>query len=168
MFIPPPPPHRSITQAILKRLLPALRAFNPSLIMLSAGFDAAKGDVGNCKQLGGRSSSAKGGLDLNPDDYLWTTEKVLLQGCWKKLSIGEKGGILPLSRCRWRCLVLLLVVFGVVLRLLVLEEVVNVAKKGAFLHLSRRHWRYLRLLLAVFGVVVRVLGVGVNVVVCCR
>lgn len=46
--------------------------------MLSAGFDAAKGDVGNCKQ-GRRGSS--GGLDLTSEDYLWTTEKVC---SWKK------------------------------------------------------------------------------------
>ena len=36
-------------QAIQIRLLPALRAFNPDLILISAGFDAAKGDVGNAR-----------------------------------------------------------------------------------------------------------------------
>eukprot|EP00752_Nemacystus_decipiens_P014825 g13198.t1 len=61
-------------EAIVRRLLPALRAFNPSLIMLSAGFDAAKGDVGNCKQ--GVRSTFKEGIDLTADDYLWTTEKI--------------------------------------------------------------------------------------------
>ena len=29
------------------RILPAVRAFNPDLILLSAGFDAGKNDVGN-------------------------------------------------------------------------------------------------------------------------
>ena len=71
----------------MRRLLPALRAFNPSLIMLSAGFDAAKGDVGNCKT--GARSSFKEGIDLTADDYLWTTEKVIfffffvLFGLWR-------------------------------------------------------------------------------------
>jgi acetoin utilization deacetylase AcuC-like enzyme len=32
-------------EASWNRLLPALRAFNPDLILISAGFDAAKGDV---------------------------------------------------------------------------------------------------------------------------
>jgi acetoin utilization deacetylase AcuC-like enzyme len=55
-------------------LLPALRAFNPDLILLSIGFDAAIGDVGNAKHcLGG---DVQMGLNLNPDDYSWTTRKV--------------------------------------------------------------------------------------------
>ena len=33
-------------QGIEQRLIPSLRAFNPSLILLSSGFDAAAGDVG--------------------------------------------------------------------------------------------------------------------------
>jgi acetoin utilization deacetylase AcuC-like enzyme len=31
------------------RLLPTLRAFNPDLIFVSAGFDAGKNDIGNSK-----------------------------------------------------------------------------------------------------------------------
>ncbi len=56
--------------AITSRLLPSLRAFNPDLILLSTGFDAAKGDVGNTKQ--GKST----GLDLLPEDFSWVTERI--------------------------------------------------------------------------------------------
>lgn len=61
-------------QAIQSRLLPALRAFNPDLIIVSAGFDAAKGDVGNARHERGRERM---GLDLEPEDYAWTTRKIL-------------------------------------------------------------------------------------------
>lgn len=61
-------------QAIQSRLLPALRAFNPDLILISAGFDAAKGDVGNARHERGRE---RPGLDLEPEDYAWTTRKIL-------------------------------------------------------------------------------------------
>lgn len=60
--------------AIQDRLLPALRAFNPDLIILSTGLDAAKGDVGNARHyVGGKESM---GLDLEPHDYAWATRKV--------------------------------------------------------------------------------------------
>jgi acetoin utilization deacetylase AcuC-like enzyme len=62
-------------KAIQDRLLPALRAFNPDLILISAGFDACKGDVGNAKhEFGGKTRM---GLDLEPEDYAWTTRKIL-------------------------------------------------------------------------------------------
>lgn len=61
-------------QAIQTRLLPALRAFNPDLILISAGFDACKGDVGNARHERG---GEKMGLDLEPEDYAWTTRKIL-------------------------------------------------------------------------------------------
>lgn len=62
-------------EAIQNRLLPALRAFNPDLILISAGFDACKGDVGNARhERGGRE---RVGLDLEPEDYAWTTRKIL-------------------------------------------------------------------------------------------
>lgn len=61
-------------QAIQDRLLPSLRAFNPDLILISAGFDAAKGDVGNARHERGRE---RVGLDLEPEDYAWTTRKIL-------------------------------------------------------------------------------------------
>jgi acetoin utilization deacetylase AcuC-like enzyme len=61
--------------AIRNRLLPALRAFNPDLILISAGFDALKYDVGNARHEGiGRE---KMGLDLEPEDYAWTTRKIV-------------------------------------------------------------------------------------------
>lgn len=44
-------------RAIQDRLLPALRAFDPDLILLSLGLDAAKGDVGNARHyLGGKEA----------------------------------------------------------------------------------------------------------------
>ena len=61
-------------RAVQNRLLPALRAFNPDLILISAGFDAAKGDVGNARHYAG--GKERMGLDLEPDDYAWTTRKV--------------------------------------------------------------------------------------------
>ena len=53
------------------RLLPALRAFSPDLILISAGFDAGKNDIG-CSNASGRS-----GCDLQPSDYEWATDQVL-------------------------------------------------------------------------------------------
>ena len=62
-------------RAIQNRLLPALRAFNPDLILISAGFDACRGDVGNAKHEFG--AKEKMGIDLEPEDYAWTTRKVM-------------------------------------------------------------------------------------------
>jgi len=61
-------------RAIQHRLLPALRAFNPDLIIMSTGFDAARGDVGNARHYTGGTEAI--GLDLEPEDYAWTTRKV--------------------------------------------------------------------------------------------
>lgn len=61
-------------QAIQNRLLPALRAFNPDLILVSAGFDAARADVGNARH---ERTGERMGLDLEPEDYAWTTRKIL-------------------------------------------------------------------------------------------
>lgn len=61
-------------RAIQDRLLPGLRAFNPDLIIISMGLDAAKGDVGNARHyIGGKEAM---GLDLEPQDYAWATRKV--------------------------------------------------------------------------------------------
>ena len=65
---------KAYRRSIEHRLLPALRAFNPDLIIISAGFDAVKGDVGNAKHMAG--GKEKMGLDLEPEDYAWTTQKV--------------------------------------------------------------------------------------------
>ncbi|CAM9355325.1 unnamed protein product, partial [Chrysoparadoxa australica] len=59
-------------EAVGQRLIPALRAFNPSLILLSSGFDAADADVGNAKH----DKHSHKGADLMPEDYAWITEKV--------------------------------------------------------------------------------------------
>mmetsp|Transcript_21228 Transcript_21228/g.46056 ORF Transcript_21228/g.46056 Transcript_21228/m.46056 type:complete len:1444 (+) Transcript_21228:445-4776(+) len=61
-------------RAIQHRLLPALRAFNPDLIILSTGFDAARGDVGNARHYVNGTEAM--GLDLEPEDYAWSARKV--------------------------------------------------------------------------------------------
>lgn len=61
-------------RAIQHRLLPALRAFNPDLIILSTGFDAAGGDVGNARHYTNGTQAV--GLDLEPRDFAWTARKV--------------------------------------------------------------------------------------------
>lgn len=43
----------AVRQAVESRMLPALRAFNPDLIMISAGFDAGNGDLGCARFDGG-------------------------------------------------------------------------------------------------------------------
>lgn len=63
-------------QAISQRLIPALRAFSPDLILLSTGFDAAEGDVGNVKNEVPAGGIAKG-MDLRPIDFEWTTTELL-------------------------------------------------------------------------------------------
>lgn len=77
----PHPPHYLIgvgrlayRRAIQHRLLPALRAFNPDLIIMSTGFDAARGDVGNARHFVNGTQAM--GLDLEPEDYAWTSRKV--------------------------------------------------------------------------------------------
>lgn len=61
---------RGFRQAIMGRLLPALRAFNPELVLLSSGFDGGQSDVGN----GGVGDSV--GLDLTAEDFLWVTKEI--------------------------------------------------------------------------------------------
>jgi SHAQKYF class myb-like DNA-binding protein len=60
-------------QVITQKLIPALRAYNPELILLSSGFDGSENDVGNCNHSVGRSSC---GLDLRPSDYFWVVSKI--------------------------------------------------------------------------------------------
>ncbi|KAG5177699.1 hypothetical protein JKP88DRAFT_170043 [Tribonema minus] len=59
-------------EAIMARLLPTLRAFNPQLILMSSGFDAVEGDVGNARHARGKCA----GTDLTPADYAWITERI--------------------------------------------------------------------------------------------
>ena len=62
-----------VRRAITQRLIPALRAFGPDLILISAGFDACSGDVGNTKSDG----KASQGMNLTPEDYAFITSQVL-------------------------------------------------------------------------------------------
>lgn len=62
-------------QAILQRLVPSLRAFNPDLILLSSGFDAANGDVGNCRNYPGLPCQK--GMDLSPEDFGWAVAEIM-------------------------------------------------------------------------------------------
>jgi len=71
---PPQSGRIAYRQAIQSRLLPSLRAFNPDLIIISSGFDASKGDVGNARH---ERVGERMGLDLEPEDYAWTTRKIL-------------------------------------------------------------------------------------------
>lgn len=64
-------------RAIQQRLIPALRAFNPDLIIISIGFDASKDDVGNARHYSGGKESV--GMNLEPEDYAWTTSRVSLE-----------------------------------------------------------------------------------------
>lgn len=59
--------------AINQKLLPALRAFRPDLILVSAGFDGSKNDVGNSRhaQRGGQ-----GGMDLISADFEWVASRL--------------------------------------------------------------------------------------------
>ena len=93
------PGRNAYRQAITSRLLPSLRAFNPSLILISAGFDASSGDVGNARH---EKDRERMGMDLSPEDYAWTTRQILqiadicCQG--RVVSILEGGyGRTPLS-----------------------------------------------------------------------
>lgn len=86
-----PPPmlvgREAYRQAISQRLLPSLRAFNPDLILLSTGFDAAQGDLGNVRYFTPSTGSGTGnanahpvrerGMDLMPADFEWVTTEVL-------------------------------------------------------------------------------------------
>ena len=62
---------------VRNRLIPALRAFNPDLILISAGFDAGHKDLGNARFDG----VWKHGTNLKPDDFKWMTERVKVGSC---------------------------------------------------------------------------------------
>ena len=55
------------------RIIPALRAFNPDLIFISAGFDATKNDVGNARHY----PKFCCGMNLEPADFVEVTQSVL-------------------------------------------------------------------------------------------
>lgn len=80
-------------QAFASRVLPALRACGPDLILLSAGFDGGKRDVGNSRLLCGERYCQ--GLDLEPSDFSWLTEQLLAvanQTCGGRLVSVLEGG----------------------------------------------------------------------------
>lgn len=58
---------------ISNKLIPALDEFKPDIIFISAGFDAAKNDIGCGKTTNGKYCS---GIDLNADDYRWATQQL--------------------------------------------------------------------------------------------
>ena len=63
-------------------LLPKLESFNPDLVMISAGFD-------------GHSNDPLAQLNLNEDDYIWATEKIMdvaARCCDSKLVSTLEGG----------------------------------------------------------------------------
>ena len=55
--------------AVVEKLVPSLEAFGPDLLIISAGFDGAKGDDGNAQD-------DVGGLDLSDEDFRWVTQKL--------------------------------------------------------------------------------------------
>ena len=61
--------------AISQRLIPSLRAFNPTLILLSTGFDASAGDVGN--QRDSSEVPPSSGMDILPEDFEWATTEIM-------------------------------------------------------------------------------------------
>ena len=65
---------RAFRDAIVARLIPTLRAFNPELIMLSTGFDALIEDVGNSRS--GDKGSILPGIDLSSEDFFWVTREI--------------------------------------------------------------------------------------------
>ena len=65
----------SFRATISERLIPALRAFSPQLILLSSGFDGAHGDVGNNLKSSGRNNGTSG-IDLTPADFYWATQQI--------------------------------------------------------------------------------------------
>mmetsp|Transcript_20406 Transcript_20406/g.33667 ORF Transcript_20406/g.33667 Transcript_20406/m.33667 type:complete len:720 (+) Transcript_20406:342-2501(+) len=60
-------------EKIRSRLIPSLRAFDPDLVFISAGFDAGKNDVGCSRTEKGKYFT---GMDLLPDDYNWVTKEI--------------------------------------------------------------------------------------------
>lgn len=65
---------RAFRDAIVARLVPTLRAFNPELIMLSTGFDALAEDVGNSRS--GDKGAIMPGIDLSSEDFFWVTREI--------------------------------------------------------------------------------------------
>ena len=65
--------------AVSEKLLPRLAAFEPELLLISAGFDGAAGDDGN-------AHDDVMGLDLTDDDFRWVTKKLCA-------AVGPRGAV---------------------------------------------------------------------------
>jgi len=59
-------------RVVEERILPPLRAFHPDLILVSAGFDAAHKDLGNCRFL----QKQLDGFDLEREDFFWVAGEI--------------------------------------------------------------------------------------------
>lgn len=55
--------------------LPALRAYAPDLILISAGFDAAINDAGNSRN----DARGTGGMNLSKDDFHYITSRIVVR-----------------------------------------------------------------------------------------
>ena len=60
----------------MERVLPALRAFCPDIILLSAGFDAAAKDAGNSRFIPDPLRPIIYGIDLQPWDFRWLSAQI--------------------------------------------------------------------------------------------
>jgi len=63
-------------KAFRERLIPSLRAFGPELIIVSAGFDAASGDIGNIGVDAKRGLRLQG-VNLRPEDFESMTKQIV-------------------------------------------------------------------------------------------
>jgi len=59
-------------RVVEERVLPPLRAFHPDIILISAGFDAAYKDLGNCRFL----QKQLDGFDLQREDFFWVASEI--------------------------------------------------------------------------------------------
>jgi len=80
-----------------EKIIPALGKFKPNLILISAGFDSGKNDIGCCKWEAGANCS---GMDLTPEDYKWVTLQLttIAQLCEGKIVSVLEGGYGQYSR----------------------------------------------------------------------
>eukprot|EP00947_MAST-08B_sp_MAST-8B-sp1_P002735 g2735.t1 len=67
----------NVLNRVEERVLPALRAHCPDLILLSSGFDGGKHDVGNQGITKGHSGYFQPGLDLSAADFDWLTKQLM-------------------------------------------------------------------------------------------
>ena len=62
-------------KAVKERIVPAIRAFGPNILIISAGFDAAETDLGNVGV--DRRGERKPGVNLTPKDYEEMTARLV-------------------------------------------------------------------------------------------